>query len=173
MKRILIILLLATIYAQAEPIWFSGRQKDWEKNKNKGLYMAVAVLNHETVDTLYTTNDVPYYVTNYVHTAENTNNALWQINFSLTNARGENCWIMGYDTRKIFFDINLNYQELYDFCHKSKKFMCGRGMGLTEYMTENGYGWQSNAWLTLDIPFVDDGQQTNERKNEFTKSKKK
>ena len=172
MRKLIILLTLLALNVTAEPIWFSGRQDDWEKKKNEGLYRAVAVLNYCTTNEVVTTNGT-YYVTNYVHTAENTNNALWQINFSYTNSTGDNCWIMGYDTRKIFFDIDLTYQELYDFCTNNKKFQCGRGMGLTEYKAIHGYGDRTNQWLTLSIPFVDDAKKADDREKQFKKEKKK
>ena len=172
MKRLLIALLLTALTAQAEPFWFSGRQQDWEANKNKGLMRAVELINYQTTNSILTTNGT-IYVTNYVHTAENTNNVLWQINFGFTNKIGDNVWIMGYDSRKCGgFGLTAQWAELDSFCKKNKKFQCGWGMGLTEYMAINNYGALTNQWLTLDIPFVDDGQKMYKRDSQYKKKKK-
>eukprot|EP00919_Chromeraceae_sp_WS-2016_P031692 GHVR01074853.1.p1 GENE.GHVR01074853.1~~GHVR01074853.1.p1 ORF type:complete len:167 (+),score=25.21 GHVR01074853.1:259-759(+) len=166
--------MLIGTFAQAEELWFSGRRQDWEQKKSEGIYQAVALLNPQTTNTLYDTNDVPYLVTNYTHTAENTNNVLWQINFSILDNKDNDAWIMGYTTEKCGgFDIDAQWAVLQDFCSQNFKFTCDRGMGLTEYMALYEYTWQSNAWLTLDIPFVDDNRKSQERKSEFNKEKKK
>lgn len=173
MKKLLIsIFLLATI-ASAEPLWNAGRAEDWQKNKKGVQDHLVELLNPQTTNTLYTTSGVPYQVTNYTHTAENTNNVLWQMNFGLIDEKGNDCWIFGYDTLKCGgFDIDAQWAILETYCLNNKKLTCGRGMGLQEFMQLNGYSWKTNQWLTLDIPFVDDSKKVNERKKEYKESKK-
>ena len=173
-KLIISIILLATV-AQAEPLWSGGREDAWNKNKKGVQDHLVAVLNPQTTNTLYTTNDTPYEATNYTHTVENTNNCLWQINFGATDDKGNNVWIWGYDTLKCGgFDIDAQWTIYETFCEKSKKLTTGRGVGLTEFMTANNYTWRTNGqWKVLLIPYVSDIKKVNERKAEFNKDKKK
>jgi len=39
-------------------------------------------------------------------------------------------------------------------------------------MAKHGYGSRTNQWLTLTIPYVDDGKKVSDRKSEYTKAKK-
>ena len=173
MKKLLKILILTALTAQADELWVSGRQKEWEDKKQRMFWQVVDTFNVTTTNEVTTTNGTEY-VTNYAHTAENTNNVLWQINFGYTNSTGGNVWIMGYTSEKCGgFDIDAKWTALHDYCENNKKLNCGRGMGLTAYMQSQGYGHRTNQWLTLSIPYVSDIKKANERKSEYQKEKKK
>ena len=108
-----------------------------------------------------------YYVTNYTHTASNTNNMKWQFNFSLTNSAGKNCWIIQYETYKIGgWDVENEWHKMQVYCGNVNGMECRQGMDLTEYLATMGLGWKTNAWKTLNIPFVDDAGKIQNRKSE-------
>jgi hypothetical protein len=172
MKKLITILILTAITATADELWVSGREKEWDDKKPVFWYV-VDTFNVTITNEVVTTNG-SYFVTNYAHTAENTNNVLHQLNFGYTNSAGDNVWIMGYTSEKCGgFDIDAKWAVLHDYCENNKKLNCARGMGLTEYMALNGYGHRTNQWITLSIPFVDDNKKVNERKSEYQKEKKK
>ena len=173
MKKLITILILTATLATADELWVSGREQEWGTKKQKMLEKVVDTFNVTTTNSYFDGTNT-FYTTNYAHTAENTNNVLWQMNFGYTNTAGENVWIMGYTSEKCGgFDIDTKWQVLYDYCENNKKLNCARGMGLNAYMASQGYGHRTNQWLTLSIPFVSDGEKVNERKSEYQKEKKK
>ena len=172
MKKLIISIILLATVAQAEPMWIAGREQDWDKNKKGFKEVVVALLNPQTTNS-YTESNVVHYVTNYTHTASNSNNVLHQINFGYKDSANKNAWIFGYDTLNCGgFDIDAQWLVVEDFCKNNKKLTAGRGMGLGSFMFLNGYTQQSNQWLVLSIPYVSDIKKVNERKAEFQKEKK-
>jgi len=169
MKYILTLLLLATT-ATADELWVGGTEKVWNQKSKLIINKAVEVLNTQTTNSYETTNGT-VFVTNYCHTADNTNNILWQLNFGYEDSK-DNVWIWSYNTSKCGgFDVDPHWNLLSNYCDKVDGLSCGRGIGLSEFMADNGYTRLTNQWLTLSIPFVDDNKKSNSRKKQFKEQK--
>ena len=174
MKKLITILILATAsLATAQEFWSGANEKDW-KNKNKdGIHMLVWVLNPQTTNE-YTDGTNTWYVTNYTHTAENTNNILNGCNFSLTNSAGENCFEHGYIVQKCGgFDIMPRLTVYTNWAGNNKKWTVVYDVDRDEFRDIMQTSDSTNRWYTNSIPYVDDIKKVNERKSEYQKEKKK
>ena len=171
MKHILAILLIATTI-QAEELWVSGTRANWINRRDGIMYRLTELIDIQTTNTCYTTSGVPYQVTNFTHTAENTNNVKWQFNFSYEKGT-KDIWIWGYDTRKIGgWDIANEWVRMKAYCNNVSGMECRKGVGLQEYKTLKGITATTNTWKTLNIPFVDDAKKVQKRKSEYRRKKK-
>jgi len=175
MRKLVLIFILFTITATGQEFWSGAYEKDW-KNKNKdGVHWLVWVLNPQTTNKYYTTNGIPYYVTNYTHTAENTNNVLNGINWNLTNnATGENAFEHGYDVEKCGgFDIYSRFLVYSNWAENNKKWTVSWNVSRDEFRQVLNVSASKNKWYTNNIPYVDDIKKARERRDEYLKEKQK